>query len=51
MIKNKVKLNLIPENIKKGITKADKTFGDYLKVNKNAPVYNFGAGYYFTEPD
>ena len=40
----------MPENIKKGITSADKQFGDYLKVNKLAPNYDFGAGYYFTEP-
>lgn len=42
MVKLKVQQQAIPAGIKKGIDKADRVFGEYLKVNKVAPAYDFG---------
>ena len=50
MVRVKVQQEAIPEQIKKGIAKADKQFGEYLKVNKNSVPYDFGAGCYVSEP-
>ena len=50
LIKIKVQQEAIPDKIKKGITNADRLFGEYLKVNKNTDQFDFGGGYYFSEP-
>lgn len=50
VVEFKVMQEAIPKKIKKGIAVADKTFGEYLQVNKGTKPYDFGAGYYFTEP-
>ena len=50
MIKIRVQQEAIPANIKKGIGSADKMFNEFLRVNKVAEQYDYGQGYYFSEP-
>ena len=50
MIRLRVQQRAIPANIKKGISSADKVFGEFLRVNKVAMPYDFGPGAYFSEP-
>ena len=50
MIKIRVQQEAIPANIKKGISSADYVFNEFLRVNKVAEQYDYGQGYYFSEP-
>ena len=50
LVRTKVQQDAVPAKIKLGIEKANRMLGTFLKVNQNTIAYDYGQGYYVSEP-